>query len=290
MSFTPHLFISIGQTGAFYTLRETYEHESYIRGGGDMGGAVLNGVYQGRVHVEVRSMHHFNLSQDLDEALAKAATFAENSGLELRADPDALACEMRSITRASAEALERRKREQEEREAAWAAEREAAREERVAMATKGVFPVGPYRGKEFKEAPRDYLTWLGRGYERFEEGSIMRTLGLAIAQKVPELLLPAPDSAATLGKPKERLRFAVTVVRCAHFDRQTYNGYGYERVYITTMVDQVTNACLVVKSTSFSAEPGDELRIKGTVKEHSEYKGQMQTVLQRVVVEGHPEK
>lgn len=285
MSFTPSLFISVGSTGAFFTLRETYEHEIYIRGEGPMGGAVVNGTYQGQVHREIRSMHHFNLSQNLDEAISKAESFAESAGLELRYDRAALDMEMRTIERATAEVLERRKREQQEREAAWQAEREAAQRELEERISKGIFPVGPYRGLEFGEAPRDYLTWLGRGYDRFEEGSIMRTLGLAIAQKVPELLLPTPDQAATLGKPKERLRLAVTVVRCAHFDRQSFNGYGYERVYVTTMVEQATNACIVVKSASFSAEPGEELRIKGTVKEHSEYKGQMQTVLQRVVVE-----
>ncbi|QIQ65274.1 hypothetical protein 19_00005 [Pseudomonas phage Epa19] len=286
MSFAPHLFISVGATGAFYTLRETYEHETYIRGGGPMGGAVVNGVYQGQVHREVRSLHHFNLSQNLDEAISKAEAFAESAGLELRFDRDTLGAEMRTIERASAEALERRKREQEEREAAWAAEREAAQAERLAMLAKGIFPVGPYRGKEFREAPRDYLTWLGRGYERFEEGSIMRTLGLVVALKVPELLLPEPHPELHLGEPKKRLSFRVTVVRSAYFDRPAYGSYDrYERVYVTTMVESVTGACLVVKSPSFSAEPGAELTIKGTVKEHTEYKGQAQTVLQRVVVE-----
>ena len=58
--------------GAFYTLRETYLHRTYVPGDGPGGNAVVNGVYQGTVLEEVRSFHHFNLSTDADEAFAKA--------------------------------------------------------------------------------------------------------------------------------------------------------------------------------------------------------------------------
>lgn len=33
--FTPSLYIGIGETCAFYTLRETYLHETFIPGAGD---------------------------------------------------------------------------------------------------------------------------------------------------------------------------------------------------------------------------------------------------------------
>jgi hypothetical protein len=59
MSFVPRLFIGIGLTNAYFTLRETYLHTSYVPGEGQWGNFV-NGVYQGQVITEVRSHHHFN--------------------------------------------------------------------------------------------------------------------------------------------------------------------------------------------------------------------------------------
>ena len=52
--FTPTLFVGIGGHYNFFTLRETYLHTTYIRGEGDMGGCVLNGVYQGTIQTEVQ--------------------------------------------------------------------------------------------------------------------------------------------------------------------------------------------------------------------------------------------
>ena len=42
-NFIPSLFIGIGETGALFTLRETYEHVYYGRG------EVVNGVFNGTV-------------------------------------------------------------------------------------------------------------------------------------------------------------------------------------------------------------------------------------------------
>jgi len=55
-------------------------------------------------------------------------------------------------------------------------------------------------------------------------------------------------------------------------------------LYIISMVDDETGACIISKSTSFSAETGDKLTFKATVKAHDDYKGQAQTVVQRIKV------
>jgi len=75
--FKPSLFIDIGADNHFYTLRETYLHTTYVRPG-EMGNAIVNGVYQGTIAEEVRSFHHFNLSQNPEDAIAKAKSFAES--------------------------------------------------------------------------------------------------------------------------------------------------------------------------------------------------------------------
>jgi hypothetical protein len=54
-------------------------------------------------------------------------------------------------------------------------------------------------------------------------------------------------------------------------------------VCIATLRDAAGNA-LVVKGTSFWPTKGDTLKLKGTIKEHSDYRGEAQTVLARVAV------
>lgn len=85
-----------------------------------------------------------------------------------------------------------------------------------------------------------------------------------------------------VGEVGQRLEVTVTAVREAVFYRQVAWGYrGQEAVYITTLRDSEGNT-FVVKSPAFRAQVGETLTIRGTVKEHSEYRGELQTVLNRV--------
>lgn len=277
MSFTPYLFIGIGEFNHFFTLRET--ELVAVPGPGPMGNATVNGVYQGTF--EVRSFHHFNLSQDPGEAFEKAKQAAERMGLELRSSRDNLRQEMDEIRRATAEQLERRAAEARERDARWAAEREAKEEQRRELIRSGVFAIGPYANKPFAEAPRGYISWLIDTTAEFEAGSLMRLTAEEVGKQAGHLAFPKPDPTLTVGEPKQRMTFDVTVTRVRWYDRESFS-YGLERIYIATMIDKATGACLLSKSAAFRPEEGAELRIKGTVKEHSDYKGQAQTVLQRI--------
>lgn len=279
--FTPQLYIDIGATGAYFTLRETYLHTRYIRGGGDMGGAVLNGVYQGSVETEVRSFHHFNLSQNADEAFAKATAASEAMGMELTTTRESMAEQMRVIKRATAEQLAERERFAAKLHAEWEAERAARMQEKLDKLAQGVFPFGPHKDEKFEDASIGYLDWMMRKVEDFEEGSLVRLTAEAVLARCSHLMLPTPDAELTVGEPGKRLQFTVTVVKSVHYDRTAWNGYGVERVYVTTMVD-ASGACLVCFSGAFAPYVGDKLTIKATVKEHSEYKGQAQTIVQRV--------
>lgn len=275
-TFVPTLFIGVGELGCFFTLRETYLHA--IPGPGPMGNTVVNGVYQGSY--EVRSYHVKNLSQDPDEAFEKAQEASERMGLKLTTSRESLREEMNAIHRANAEELARRERERKEREDRWAAEEEKKRQTILG----GKFAFGPYAGKEFHEAPRSYISWLIDTLPDFEEGGLMRLTAQEVARRVPHLALPKPKPDLYVGEPKKRLTFDVTVVRRYTFARDAWNGYGTEACHIVTMVDKATGACLVSKSGTFRAEEGEELKIKATVKEHAEYRGQVQTVVQRIAV------
>lgn len=88
-----------------------------------------------------------------------------------------------------------------------------------------------------------------------------------------------------VGKEKERRTFVVTVVGRASYERQSFqpswSGNNTETVWIVTMSDADGNT-IVSKSPNWRAEKGDKLTIKATIKGHDEYKGEKQTIVQRV--------
>lgn len=85
----------------------------------------------------------------------------------------------------------------------------------------------------------------------------------------------------TIGKRLKNV--PVTVVRIASYDRARLYGYGaFETVWIVTMRDEAGNA-IVSKTPRFRPDVGEKLVISATVKEHSEFNGEKQTIVQRIV-------
>jgi uncharacterized protein (DUF3820 family) len=276
MSYQPKLFIGIGATAAFFTLRQTYQH--FVPGPGDYGNSVLNGVYQGTI--EIRSFHHYNLSQDINEAIEKATKAADEMALPLvPASADMLAEQMREITRASAEVIAERQRASAAAQAAWEAQRaewDAARIIQQADLLKaGRFPFGKYVGELFNDVEIGYVNWIMDKRDEFEPVSHMRALADAVWLHCAALKLPTPDPAATIGEPGKRIELEVRAIRQISFATD------FGQKYVTTMVTP-EGACVVVLSTSWALDVGECAKIKATVKEHSEFRGQMQTVVQRV--------
>lgn len=285
-NFTAKLFIDIGETAAYFTLRETYLHTTYIPGEGDMGNSVVNGVYQGTTQTEVRSFHLFNLSQDINEALEKAKEYSEKVGTPLmETDGYLLASKMREIKRETKEAKEQREREYAENEARWGEERKARLALKLKSIEEGVFPFGQYEGKSFDEVDLGYINWILDKESEFEEDSLMRMIAVSIREKFPHLRLPKCDQTAFIGEVKQRIEVKVRVVRLTSFDRGSYSyGQGLERVWVTTMRKEDTGECIVCLSSSFRGNVGEVMTIKATVKEHNWYGDQAQTIVQRVAV------
>lgn len=93
-----------------------------------------------------------------------------------------------------------------------------------------------------------------------------------------------------VGQVGERIEVAVTVKSIRSYDRPA-RPYGEETVWVITLVDAAGNQLLAKSPTAKHAlsvdgedrvAEGDALVVRGTVKEHSEYRGVKQTVLQRV--------
>ncbi len=100
----------------------------------------------------------------------------------------------------------------------------------------------------------------------------------------------------TVGEIGERLRNLDAVINVsASFERDKFQGYGTELVKI--VVATLTGGQVVkMQGTStnlYGLNRGDKVKLTGTVKGYGEYKGQVQTILQRPkieVVEKAPEK
>lgn len=272
MSYTPHLFIGIGETSAFFTLRETYLHEEWVGGQG------------GYMNREVRSFHHFNLSQDAAEAVAKAQVHAETLGLEMTSTVDSLQTEMRDIRRATAEELVARERAREAQAALWAAERAERAAERLSILQDGLVSFGAHSGKRFEQLDPSYIGWVVDNIENFEADSLLRAMAEVILSKFAHLIPRKPDPELLLGTEGLRRDFEVEVLRVFKFLRPKFSAHWLtETVYIVTMISK-EGACVVSKGTSFAAEVGETFRMKATIKGHDSYNGQAQTIVQRIKV------
>lgn len=258
--YTPVMFVGIGRDNHFFTLRETYMHEWYDS-------------YK-IPHYEVRSFHHFNLSQDPDEAIAKATEAAAKLGLRLNTTRESLVDEMNTIKRATAEEMAARERAQ----AAQQAEYEAMKQERfdrdMEVINAGFFPFGKFTGIAFEKAEQGYVQWIMAKRDEFEEGSLLRAVADKLIRDYPELAAPTLNPTTYVGNVGDRIAITVKVLRSYAFNTD----FGWS--YITTMAD-TDNNCIISKG-KFNAKVGEVLSIKATIKAHDEYKGQAQTVVQRV--------
>lgn len=106
---------------------------------------------------------------------------------------------------------------------------------------------------------------------------------MASVERIEAQVVTAANS-RHVGKVGERLEVAVTVERVISFSRPRFNApWLEETLSIVTMRDAAGNA-IVSKSTSFYAAKGETMMIRATVKDHSEYNGEQQTIVSRIKV------
>lgn len=248
-NFVAKLLISVGATGAFFTLRETCLYGN-----------------------KVSSFHHFNLSQDADAAYEKALSYAHNNGIELITDRETMVAEMREIQRATAEQLAERKARIERADAEHDAYIKKAHDEKIELIEQGLYPFGQYYNKPFANAAVSYLQWLINS-DFTDSNDVIQLLQQRVTEQCKHLL---PDVDATVGTVGKRETFNVKITRVIRFE-----GF-YGVTYITLMVTD--NNAVMMSKGAFCPDVDDTLTIKATVKEHSRYNGQMQTIVQRVAI------
>lgn len=89
-----------------------------------------------------------------------------------------------------------------------------------------------------------------------------------------------------VGNVGDRLDLIVTFMRRHIYEKPSFRGYGVDHIAINLFRDDNGN-CFVWKSASayFNVAEGTKVKLKGTVKEHSDYNGTKQTILQRCKIE-----
>jgi hypothetical protein len=86
------------------------------------------------------------------------------------------------------------------------------------------------------------------------------------------------DHAGAVG---ERITITATIERVNSFERPAFNAsWAKETVWISALRDTAGNV-LVLKSGTYLGQKGSSIVLKATVKEHGDYKGEKQTIIQR---------
>lgn len=121
----------------------------------------------------------------------------------------------------------------------------------------------------------------------YPEYGTMSWKDLSEVQAVLNSKIPTEDDPSQyVGQVGERLDVVVTFKKRSTYEIPSYAGWGTDMVGINVFRDDAGN-CFIWKSTSafFNIPEGEKVRLRGTVKEHTDYKGTKQTVLQRCKVE-----
>lgn len=87
-----------------------------------------------------------------------------------------------------------------------------------------------------------------------------------------------------VGNIGERLTFKAVYENSAHFDVPSFKGWGTDRMNIYIFKDEDGNKFIWKTTAGIPLDYDTQVEIKGTVKEHSEYQDEKQTVLTRCKV------
>lgn len=272
-SFTPRRFVSVGATGAMFTLRQTYLHTWYSGSS-----ETRNGVFQGQVHYEERNHHVQNLGTTLDVAFPKAQQLARAAGLQLSSTLESLRDDLRKITKRTAEEVHEDMMEQRYVNAAnhamWAQRNDELRMERMAKFPLWTFSYGQYEGKtvaEVAEFDRGYLEWITK-----ETGDDPMLFQMQIATYLETHPVAALES-NHVGDVKERIEITGTVNKRFTLPNSEW---GSDLIKIT---DDAGNVFVTFYSgTAWDPEVGSVVHIKATVKDHGIRDDVKQTMIGRV--------
>lgn len=87
------------------------------------------------------------------------------------------------------------------------------------------------------------------------------------------------------GQVGDKIDLDAVLEKNAWFEIPSFRGFGTDTMHVYTFRDEKGNAIIWKTSKGLGFEKGSKIHIKGTIKEHSEYDDEKQTVITRAKVE-----
>lgn len=84
-----------------------------------------------------------------------------------------------------------------------------------------------------------------------------------------------------VGQAGEKVDFQATYIRSGSWEQKSFRGFGTDLVFCHTFKDEAGNVFTWKTQRGLALEPGQLVQVKGTIKQHSEYKEEKQTELTR---------
>lgn len=169
------------------------------------------------------------------------------------------------------------------KQAAWAAEALANREAFLAANAALIERAKPYMTTNAEGEPSFIARVITKAIEKSHITEGQATAILNVIEKI-ETAAKVAAASEHVGQVGKRIEVAVTVERVTEFIRPKFGAHWIEECFAIVTMRTAEGAAIVSKSTSFWSEKGRQLKIRATVKEHTEYKGEKQTIIQRVAV------
>lgn len=88
-----------------------------------------------------------------------------------------------------------------------------------------------------------------------------------------------------VGECGAKLSTRATYIGSPYYERKNFSGFGTETCYIHTFKDADGNKLIWKTNRGVQLEQGASVQLAGTIKEHSEYKGEKQTFLIRCKIQ-----
>ena len=87
-----------------------------------------------------------------------------------------------------------------------------------------------------------------------------------------------------IGSIGDKIEFDAVLEKSAWFEIPSFRGFGTDTMHIYTFRNESGDAIIWKTSKGLGIENGEKVHVKGTIKEHSEYDNEKQTVLTRCKV------
>jgi len=255
-------FVSTGDKSAMYTMRIMYEVWSQ---------------WSGKPVKYLKDVYYINLSTNSSDANAKALLYCEELDIPLRGDAS---FDLNEIKRRKAEELaaDREKAEAAQRQRDLEFEQQIVEAKKVFENTvlEGAFQTGKYLGRLVSDVAKvdiQYILWLAE--QPITKGIHTKfDINIQIAKDyISNHEVRKPDYVGVIG---EEIELELTLV----------SGYVTQGAFPSIIWTAQTDDGNIVKFFSVAKgfktlKDGDRFKVKGTVKDHSEYRNQKNTLLNR---------